>query len=168
MKKSNIIIGILLLALSIFYYLSTRGLPPPSKTENLGSAFFPHLLAIVLALLSLMLIFNAFLFRSPSDQEEEKSAIAGGERLEEDSFTAEGISYKFLLGTIGASILYVILLPVIGYVIVTPIFLIGMIRLLGKKQWLHNIAISILLTVSLYLLFGKMLGVALPPGLFFD
>lgn len=168
MKKSNIVIGIILLALSAFYYLSTRGFPPPTVTENLGAGFFPKLLSMLLAFLAIMLILGSLFSQSTSGQEGEKATISGGERLEEDSFATEGISYKFLLGTIGVSILYVILLPVIGYVIVTPLFLIAMIRLLGKKKWLHNIAISILLTVSLYLLFGKMLGVVLPPGLFLD
>ncbi|MDI7258510.1 MAG: tripartite tricarboxylate transporter TctB family protein [Thermodesulfobacteriota bacterium] len=168
MKKSNIIIGIILLALSAFYYYSTRELPPPTKTENLGSAFFPILLAIVLAFLSLMLIINTFLFRSASDHEEEKAAIDGGERLEEDSFSAERISYKFLIGTMGMSTLYIILLPIIGYLIVTPFFLFGLIRFLGMERWLNNIAVSIGLTAVLYLLFARMLGVPLPGGIFFS
>ena len=167
MKTSNIIIGVFLLALSGFYYLSTRDFPPPTVTENLGAGFFPKLLSMLLAFLAIMLILGSLFSRSTSSQEEQKAAISGGERLEEDSFTGEGISYKFLLGTILVSTLYVILLPIIGYLIITPIFIIAMIRLLGKKTWFRNIAVSILLTAALYLLFATMLGVALPLGIFF-
>ena len=162
MKKSNIIIGVFLVALSIFYYLSTRGFPPPPVTENLGADFFPKFLAVILALLAMMLILGSLFFQRTSSQEEKKAAISGGERLEEDSFAVEGISYKFLLGSIGLSFLYAILLPFVGYLTTTSLFIFCMIRLLGTKQWLRNIAVSIILTVVLYLLFARILGVPLP------
>jgi putative tricarboxylic transport membrane protein len=167
-RKANIIIGLILLGVSGFYYFSTKGLPPPTKTENLGAAFFPTLLASLLAILALLLIVNSLSFRRASDQEEEKSAVAGGERLEEDSFSAEGISYKFLFGTAVLCVLYAILLPVIGYLISTPLFLISLIRLLRKGKWVLNVTISILLTASLYLLFARALSVSLPPGILLD
>lgn len=166
MRKSNIVIGIILLFLSAFYYLSTRGFPSPTVTENLGAGFFPKLLSILLAFFALILILTSLFYRSEAGQEE-RAAISGGERLEEDSYSAEGISYKFLLGTIVFSILYVIFLPIIGYLIITPVYIIAIIRFLGKKKWFHNITVSILLTAALYLLFAMMLGVALPPGIFF-
>jgi putative tricarboxylic transport membrane protein len=167
-RKTNIVIGLILLGVSGFYYFSTKDLPPPTKTENLGSAFFPTLLAGLLAILALLLIVNSLFSRRASDQGEEKAAIAGAERLEEDSFFGEGISYKFLLGTAALCTLYVILLPIIGYLISTPLFLISLIRLMRKGKWVANVTISILLTASLYLLFARALGVSLPPGIFLD
>ncbi len=165
MKKSNIIIGTILLALSAFYYFSTKDLPPPSKVESLGAAFFPTLLAILLAALALMMVLTSLASGKTSHTKDEKAVVSGGERLEEDSFGSGAISYKFLLGTIGISIPYIVLLPIVGYLLITPIFLITMIRLLGKKKWLHNITVSALLTVALYLLFATMLGVTLPQGI---
>lgn len=166
MKTSNIIIGIILLALSCFYHLSTRGFPPPTVTENLGASFYPNLLIIVLIFLSLLLIIGSLFSRSPSEQKEQKASIAGGERLEEDSFAAGAISYKFLLGTIGLSTLYAVLLPFIGYITTTLLFILGMVKLLGGKQWFRNIAVSVILTAMLYFLFGRILGVPLPVDIF--
>jgi hypothetical protein len=94
--------------------------------------------------------------------------IQGAERLEEDSFSAEDVSYKFLFGTIGLSFLYVGLLSVLGFLISTPLFLIILIRLLGYEKWVNNLAASIGLTVALYLLFATALGVSLPAGIFFS
>ncbi|MEW6672279.1 MAG: tripartite tricarboxylate transporter TctB family protein [Thermodesulfobacteriota bacterium] len=163
MKKSDAVIGFILLALALFYYLSTRDLPPPSVTEKLGASFFPILLTITLAVLSVLLLAGSFFSRDSSD---EKAAVAGGERLEEDAFSSEAISYPTLLGTMGLSILYVALLNVTGYLATTPVFIIALVRLLGMRQWIKNIALSIILTAALYLLFGKALGVPLPAGIF--
>jgi putative tricarboxylic transport membrane protein len=168
MRWSNIIIGIILLIASAFYYSSTTGFPPPSKTENLGPAFFPTLLAAALAFLSLLLIVNSFLFRDASEKEGGGAVIQGADRLEEDSFGAEEISYRFLFGTIGLSFLYVGLLSLLGYLISTPLFLIILIRLLEYKKWKNTVAASIGLTAALYLLFATALGVSLPAGIFFS
>lgn len=166
MNWSNIVIGVILLIASGFYYYSTMEFPPPSKTENLGSAFFPALLAAVLAFLSLLLILDSLLARRASGKGKGGAVIEGAERLEEDSFSAEDISYKFLLGTIVLSFLYVGLISILGFLISTPLFLILLIRLLGYEKWANNLAASIGLTAVLYLLFAVALGVTLPAGIF--
>lgn len=168
MNWSNIIIGVILLIFSAFYYFSTSEFPPPTKTENLGPAFFPTLLAATLALLAFLLILNSFLFRDASGKEKDGAVIQGAERLEEDSFSAHDVSYKFLLGTIGLSFLYVGLISILGFLISTPLFLIILIRLLGYEKWVNNLAASIGLTAALYLLFATALGVSLPAGIFFS
>jgi len=168
MNWSNIVIGIILLAGSAFYYYSTLDFPPPSKTENLGPAFFPALLAGVLAFLSLLLILNNLLARRASGKQKGGAVIEGAERLEEDAFSAEDISYKFLLGTIALSFVYVWLISVLGFVISTVLFLIVLIRLLGYEKWVNNVAASVGLTAALYLLFAVALGVTLPAGIFFE
>jgi hypothetical protein len=166
MNWSNIVIGIILLIVSAFYYLSTSDFPPPTKADNLGPSFFPTLLTVTLAVLSLLLILGSLLSRRSGN--EDGAVIKGAERLEEDSFSGENISYKLLLGTIGLSILYVGLLSVLGFLVCTPLFLIILIRFLGYERWVNNVAASVGLTATLYLLFVIALGVNLPQGIFFE
>lgn len=168
MNWSNIIIGIILIIFSAFYYFSTSEFPPPSKTENLGPAFFPTLLAASLAILSLLLILTSFFFRREPGKEKGGAVIQGAERLEEDSFSADDVSNKFLFGTIAMSFLYVGVLSILGFLISTPLFLIILIRVLGYEKWVNNLAASVGLTAALYLLFATALGVALPAGIFFS
>ncbi len=168
MNWSNIIIGVILLVFSAFYFYSTSEFPPPSKTENLGPAFFPTLLAAALAILSLLLILTSFFFRDVSGKEKGGAVIQGAERLEEDSFSADDVSYKFLFGTIVLSFLYVGVLSILGFLVSTPLFLIILIRVLGYEKWVNNLAASVGLTAALYLLFATALGVALPAGIFFS
>lgn len=168
MSWSNVVIGIILLIVSAFYYLSTGDFPSPTKADNLGPTFFPTLLAAILAGLALLLILDSILTRRTSGDERDGAVIEGAERLEEDSFSGENISYKFLFGTMGMSVLYVGLLSVLGFLICTPLFLIILIRLLGYERWVNNVAASVGLTATLYLLFVTALGVNLPQGIFFD
>lgn len=168
MNWSNSLIGIILLAFSAFYYFSTWEFPPPSKTDNLGPAFFPTLLAAALTLLSLLLILTGFFFRGKPGKEKGGAVVQGAERLEEDSFSADDVSGRFLYGTIVMSFLYVGLLSVLGFLVSTPLFLIILIRLLGYEKWVNNLAASVGLTAALYLLFATALGVSLPKGIFFS
>lgn len=168
MKKSNLVIGSMLLILSAIYYFSTRGLPAPSKMDNLGSAFFPVLLAASLAVLSLILIAGSLFSKpAPSGGNEHAAAIEGAERLAEDAFGAEQISYKTLFPTMVLPFLYVLLLPVFGYLVVTPFFLLALTRILGE-QWKTNVFASAGLTAALYILFAVLLGVRLPGGALFS
>jgi len=165
MNMTDIIIAVILIIIAFFYHYATRNFPPPSAIENLGAAFFPNLLALILVILSILLIIESILLERAKKA---KTVIDSGERLEEDSFAVETLSYPHLIGTIVLTGLYIILLPPVGYLIVTPIFLIVLIWFLGTVRWLTNILCSVLLTIILYILFHTMLGVALPSGLLFS
>jgi hypothetical protein len=168
MNWSNIVIGIILLIFAALYYLSTLGFPPPSKMDNLGSAFFPELLTGALVLLSVLLILTSVFRGRGSEDDGDAAVIKGAERLEEDSFVAENISWKSLFAAVGLPFIYVGMIPILGYLICTPLFLIALIRLLGYEKWVNNVAASVGLTAALYLLFVTALGVRLPEGIFFS
>lgn len=168
MNWTNIIIGIILLIASAFYYYSTLDFPPPTKTENLGPAFFPTLLAAALAFLALLLVIAGLFPRGASRKDKGAAALDGAERLEEDAFGAEVIARKPLFAAVGLSFLYVGLISVLGYLVSTPLFLIALIRLLGYEKWVNNVIASVGLTAALYLLFVVALGVHLPEGIFFS
>jgi hypothetical protein len=60
------------------------------------------------------------------------------------------------------SFMYISLLPILGYLITTIIWLGGLMWLFGERRWLNISVISILFTVFLYLIFSKVLRVFLP------
>lgn len=122
----------------------------------------------MLTVFALLLILDSLLSKRSSGNEKDGAVIKGAERLEEDSFMGENISKKLLLGTIGLSVLYVALLSILGFLISTPLFLIILIRFLGYEKWVNNVAASVGLTATLYLLFVTVLGVNLPQGIFFS
>jgi putative tricarboxylic transport membrane protein len=59
---------------------------------------------------------------------------------------------------------YVLLLKPLGFLILTPPLLAGLLWIMRVRRWVVLIAISVFSTVALYLLFVTLLGVRLPEG----
>ena len=71
---------------------------------------------------------------------------------------------KFLI-SVGITGLYVYLITILGYFILTPIFFFVFVFLLGYKNKVINFVLSLSLTFVIYLLFIKMLYIPLPQGI---
>ncbi|MGI6285340.1 tripartite tricarboxylate transporter TctB family protein [Neomoorella humiferrea] len=62
--------------------------------------------------------------------------------------------------------LYGVIMEEIGYMLATFIFLLAWETFLEHEKWLKTLVISVIGTISLYLIFEHMLGVPLPAGIF--
>jgi putative tricarboxylic transport membrane protein len=60
--------------------------------------------------------------------------------------------------------LYIGLIDLVGYFILTPIFLMSFPLLLGYRRWRWIIALALGCTLLFYLVFNLLLGVPLPAG----
>jgi len=65
---------------------------------------------------------------------------------------------------IGLSIAYLVLLPVLGFIAITPVFMIAFMLLLGEKSKGWIIGVSIAMTAIIVVLFTKAMYVPLPRG----
>lgn len=66
---------------------------------------------------------------------------------------------------IGATLLYVVLIPIIGFYVTTFAFLVGGIRLLGVRQLWAYILVPVITTGILYYGFNVQLRTPLPGGI---
>ena len=62
--------------------------------------------------------------------------------------------------------IYAILIDYVGYLLATVFFFVAEFRLFGVKSLLANIALSLLLTATNYILFVKLCGLIFPEGVF--
>ncbi len=117
-----------------------------------GPEFFPRALAGILIICSVILIIRSFVSASPALNDTDSS----DSRRE---FKRVGITLALL-------IVYVILIPLISYVLSTVLYLALMMLFLGERRsWL--IALWALgVTGGIYLLFSLLLKVPLPTGWF--
>lgn len=143
MKRQEMILGYVLVVLSgIFYFLTFR-LP-----EN--ARIYPLFVITLLFLLSVLHL--VLTYRKTEDSDTSKAIKMTSEQKK-----------RGLLITV-ASAIYIALLPIIGYIVTTIIYIIGVLFSLDvdKKK---AVLISVVFTALVYALFNNLLRVPLPKGL---
>ena len=129
----------------------------PEGTElGYDLAFYPRLLGLFILAASLIILLNAFLSR---DERDEKGSQVI--RL----FKNRAFLKRFA-GSILLVALYLSLISIVGYLLLTPIFLCSFIIFLGNRgKWIMALMVSILLTGSVYFFFWILLYIPLPEGI---
>jgi putative tricarboxylic transport membrane protein len=70
-----------------------------------------------------------------------------------------------LFGALGIFLLYLILIPVLGFPIASVAFIVSLMMLLGETRWSVLAPVGILSTLSVYIIFAKFLAVWFPRGM---
>jgi riboflavin transporter FmnP len=150
--------GLVCLAVSIWLLLLTRGLPPAVMVP-IGPAFYPRVVLLILAALSLVLI--ALDMR---DAARRRTAAASG--------TAEAAisrpNYLLVLATFVEFGLYIALLPGLGFRIATFFFVLALQLTLewpqSWKRWALAVIVAAATALACHLVFEEYLSVILPRG----
>lgn len=150
MKKSDIIIGAIVLGLAIFVYIETLSFPETIMTPGIPPAsFFPRVLSGALALGGILL-------------------IVSGIRAKPE--VLEAIKWKNIYRAIAGMVLmviYVILMPHTDFFILTPLCLIlPLMLIMGMRSKRMLILIPILFVLLVYFIFFKGFGIMFPTKIF--
>lgn len=143
MRKIDILSAVVLLLLSGYVVVTAVGFPV--ETRTLGPDFFPKLVGGCLAAFSLAILLLAF-FRPGK----------------EEAPAAPSRNLMIIMALLGG---YIILLPIIGFLVATPAYLAATGLLLADNMaaWWKKVCISATVTTgALYYLFSTMLNVPLP------
>jgi hypothetical protein len=147
MKTSVIFISSIFIALAALIF-SVALTYPGSSNGALGPGFFPMLLSGIVVLLAVLLIINTLKEKVPAPQSSSKIN-------------------KTVLGGIGITVFYVIMINIIGFVPSTLAYLLGLMKFFQVKSWPVPVCISVLATGILYGVFTRFLSVQLPRGILF-
>jgi hypothetical protein len=115
-----------------------------------GAGFFPVAIGGVFALLSAALLGKSLLGGSPA---EEKTRFWREER----SWVRVSLSLLSLF-------FYLAALNYLGYLLTTTIFILFLLKIVGRKGWKVSIFMSLVVALGSYALFRTGLGVSLPRG----
>ncbi|HEV3010640.1 MAG TPA: tripartite tricarboxylate transporter TctB family protein [Burkholderiales bacterium] len=149
MRSADRVTAALLLALSVAFsagalkYYSWWGSGGP------GSAFLPFWLGIVMALLALMLLVRSLKEKNPGE-----------------AWLPRGEGLRNMVVVLGATVLFVALLNVLGMVLGTALYLAGLIWYLGRHRWWVTVAIAVAAAGFNWLVFVHWLRVPFPEGMF--
>lgn len=135
---SDRIAGLIVLALTIWFGW-TAGSFEASFGDPLGPAAFPQMLAIPAGILSLVLILKP----------------------DPDPEWVLGRPAAKQLATLGVLIAYALLLEELGFVIATTLAVVALGRLLGAG-WARSTASGVIMSVTLFVVFDRLLGLPLP------
>ena len=70
------------------------------------------------------------------------------------------------LTVMGISIGYAVLMNPLGYLLSTPLFIVGALAVMGERKWGVIIPVALGFTVVFYIVFAQMLNVHIPVGPF--
>lgn len=148
MGKKDIFLSIIFIVISITIYILTYQFP--QQTVALSPKVFPRFVSTCLFILSITLLIQG---------------IAGVKKNSEQK-KVQPMFYKAfilrLLLMILLAFFYTRILPLIGYVLATPPFIAGAMLLFNEKRWIWIIAVSIITTALLYVLFRMIFRIPLP------
>lgn len=148
-KKAEIIWALIFIAYgSLFYYLSLDLRPSPGP--DVGGAFYPRLLVYATLILSLKLIYNAF-------KRERKDS--------ESLFDFENGGFLKVISVVIISFIYLYLLDIVGFLLLTPVYLFLLLTIIEAKNFYYRIFISVLTTIIVMYVFQNFLNVPFPGGL---
>ncbi len=142
-KLSETLLPALLLVVAGLVFIGAWRLPDTATADLVGPKMYPGALAILLAFLSGLLLMGA-------------APPHGGNA----GITLPGIVRRFL-PLVLFSALYVLALPLLGFMIATTALLMACFYLLGERRHWLNFLIAAGCTLVTYLLFATLLGIQL-------
>jgi len=150
MGKGDLISGIFWLIFSVFICLGSYRLGLGSLHKP-GPGFLFFWTGISLGIMSLIVFIRAWKGR--------KSVASKGSIFGKLNFT------KLILVLVSI-FLYALFMERLGFIPITFLFFIFILRLVEKKGWLFTLLVTCIVTASSYLLFETWLKSQLPAGLF--
>ncbi len=148
-KAADFIISIILIALSVFLYMTADKMP--GATKGIGPGDYPKFICSILFVLGVIQLI---------------SVIVSSKGIPFIQFSE--INKKFLVRAlimVVATFVYYKLMKPIGYLLTTPLYLFGSFMLFGYKKKIKGVIIAIVFTVVVYLLFTKVFMIFLPRGI---
>lgn len=149
MKKADQITAIVLLLFSVFVIQQSSQMTMYTEFAP-GHGFLPFWLGVLMAVLSLLLLVDAW--RRPAAQDKDAS------------FPDWQAFIKVVLVLIGLGV-YAFLIEIVGYILDTLLLAFLLLGVVEREKWQTALGVAVLITVALYLIFQVILGVSLPKGI---
>ena len=152
MKKkkpfSELVIGIACIVLGIVVFVAAGNLQQVKL--GIGPSGFPKFIAVVLAVLGLA---------------QTVTALYSG--VEAPKFNVDKRAAGLFAAAVAMSVAYVMLVTQIGFIILTPLLLIGLMFLFGERSFGKMAVFAIITTACVWLLFTEVFMIFLPAGRLF-
>ncbi len=141
----------MLFGFAVILLFAARGLPLMSEFGP-GSGFFPVILSVLLALLSLIIILQAWWKNRHVKTPEETPKILGPRKKKYFIYLALFFAFGIFFGKL-------------GYLLSMVFFLAFILKYVEKQSWKITLGVIVVSGLVSYFLFVKFLAVPLPEGI---
>ncbi len=150
------IIGGILLVFCVVVYLiipiEIKALMRYDASMGLSPAVFPKLSVFLIAGFSMILIFSSLRSKAGAPKEDRPAQKMG--------MRTRVVTAFIIL------VVYVYLLGILGYLVITPLALGSLMWYFGERRWLLILTAMILTTTGLFCFFRYVMYIILPEGIF--
>lgn len=160
--RGNYILSFITIIFSLFFLFVAFQLPEANSTTVVGPTGWPVSLLVFMLGMGIVLLFQTYI---QAKRHGSSGSIADDHESTDQKISAnKNVKHRHLY--ILASIaIYVLLLPILGFVIVTPFLFFYLAWLLGLGKVLKVACISILSHIAIISLFIYVLGIPFPRGI---
>ncbi|MCK9997445.1 MAG: tripartite tricarboxylate transporter TctB family protein [Candidatus Krumholzibacteria bacterium] len=134
------------LALAVLFFVLAFSFPPPTKGQNVGAATIPLIWSAVLAVFAVLQI---------------RADLVNHQHVKHGRV-------NLVLGLILLMVVFVAILPLVGFFPATLILLLGGIYAMGYRRHGMAAAVAVSMLVFCYVIFIRTLGLPLPEGSWFQ
>jgi putative tricarboxylic transport membrane protein len=160
--KIDFFVGLFLIAISIIAHSIADKMP--EAPQGLGAGDYPKLVLKVLIILGLIqVLYSGYLYWKKMKKMKKMKESEGdvpAEAVGKGKFDKGELKHVLILFVCVA--LYIRLVALFGFILLTPFFLFALMLIFGLRKWLKMGIISIVSTAILYVVFNNWLLVLLP------
>jgi hypothetical protein len=146
-RLADRVAAVLLLAFGAGYALTAARSYTYWGAHGPGSGFFPFWLGVAMVVLAVLFLIGASRRPDPGP-----------------SWLPRGYGLVRLVVVLAASVLFVVLLPVLGMPLTTGLFLLGLLRFLEGHAWPIALGVALVTALGNWAIFAWWLRVPLPVG----
>ena len=153
---------VVLPAFAVFYLWQALTIPLPARTLVVSPRGFPTLIGTLMVLVTVAIaVLEIRKLRRAARAQQAWWKVPD----EADEDTDRITSWRDAWVSLGALVVYVVVMPEAGFLVSTPLFLGGLATYFAPRSWLRNVIVAVLFSVMVHLVFNELLGVRLPTGL---
>jgi len=155
-KKQDLGLGAGLMAFGIFVMVTAKDYGPIEMVDyTISPSFVPFFLGLLIVFLSILLMVNAGLSIMKSSREQQEGG-GESEKLEMKNVLTLGLAIALIFGYV------LFLLPKLGFLLATIVFLALFMYLLGVRSPVKLVLISVIGSGVFYLIFSMVFHIPLP------
>ena len=161
MRKATLAVSLALFAMAVAYWFTADAIPQSRLAGQGGADGLPKLLGIALGVLSLVLAGQTLY------EMRREAANGPAEQSDSDDHESKGTGWGGhlrALGLVGIGIVYLLLLPHLGYMVSSGLLLGAVATYAGLRPSLATLAFMVFGGIGFYLIFVKILQIPLPAG----